>query len=674
MNKIDSKLHCEHCHVSPHKAAKPSTVGGKNPAKTKIKKQLVKIILAALLFAGGLIFSTRLQNIPGGIGKYLVFIPAYLLVGGPILKAAGRQALAGRFFNEFFLMAVATLGAILIDQLAEAVGVMLFFTTGELLQDLAVNRSRNSIAELLNLRPDCARLVVAGGNEEVDPETVEVGREILVKPGEKIPLDGVITTGSSFVDTSALTGESVPRRVEPEDIVAAGMLNGSGLLKIKVTKKFAQSSLAKIMHLIEEAADKKAPVERFITRFATWYTPLVVFSALLLAVIPPLLVPGARFADWLYRALILLVISCPCALVISIPLGYFGGIGGASRQGILIKGADVLDELTKIDTVVFDKTGTLTEGIFAVEEIIPQKGFRRKDILAWAAKAESFSNHPIAVSLRRTYGKALHQEDILNYQEIKGQGIKATIDNKEILVGNHRLLANAKIKFIRDDSPYTTVYIALNGTWAGTIIIADRIKESSFEAVKSLRNLGVKNIYMLTGDKETTAAHVADCLKLDGFRADLLPEEKVSFVRNMEKNEGGKVLFAGDGFNDAPVLMHASVGVAMGALGTDAAIEAADIVLMDDNPEKIARAMSLAQFTQKIVRQNIIFSLAIKGAFAITGALGIATMWGAVFADVGVALLAILNATRTLFSVQASAKTRQPAEKAKQVDQLRIAG
>lgn len=674
MNKSNSKLQCDHCHVTVHKVAGKSAAGRNNPEKTKIKKQLVRIILAAFLFGSGLIFSTSLQDTPGGIGRYLVFFSAYLLVGAPILKAATRQALTGRFFNEFFLMAIATLGAILINQLPEAVGVMLFFTTGELLQDLAVARSRNSIADLLNLRPDFARIITAEKSKEVDPDTVEVGREILVKPGEKIPLDGIITLGSSFMDTSALTGESVPRRVGPGDNVAAGMINGGGLLEIKVTKRFAQSSLAKIMHLIEESADKKAPAERFISRFATWYTPLIVFSALFLAVIPPLLISTAQFTTWLYRALVLLVISCPCALVISIPLGYFAGIGGASRRGILIKGADILDELTKIDTVVLDKTGTLTEGVFAVEKIIPQKGFRREDILAWAAKAESFSNHPIAASLGQAYGKPLRQGDIKNYQEIKGQGIKATIDNKSILVGNHRLLEDANIMFERDGSPHTTIYIALNGIWAGTVTIADKIKEGSFKAIKALRSSGIKKIYMLTGDKEPTAAHVAARLGLDGYHAELLPEEKVSFVKNIEENEGGKVLFAGDGFNDAPVLIHASVGVAMGALGTDAAIEAADIVLMDDDPEKIARAIALAQYTRKIVRQNIIFSLAVKGAFAITGALGIATMWGAVFADVGVALLAILNATRTLFAGQSPLKKRQPAEIASQLDRLRVAG
>ena len=661
MEKLEQKLQCKcnHCHSNAHQEDKEG--------KSRLRRQLIRTGVAIILFLIGLIFNKTLRNTPNAIGQYLVFFLAYLLVGGPILWKAGKNILTGKIFNEFFLMSIATIGAIFIDQLAEAVGVMIFFTVGELLQEIAVSRSRRSILDLLNLRPDFARIVTDKGVEIVDPESVEIKQIVLIQPGEKVPLDGHVVEGSSFVDTAALTGESVPRRVDNGDPVLSGMINGSGLLKIKVSKKYNESSLAKIMHLIEEASERKAPTERLISRFAAWYTPIVVISAFLLALLPPLLIPGATFSTWLYRALVLLVISCPCALVLSIPLGYFGGIGGASRQGILIKGANILDELTKINTVVLDKTGTLTEGIFAVQKILPLNNFTEEDVLYWAAQGEIFSNHPIAESILQAYGKSIGKTNITSYQEIKGAGIKATINGRYILVGSHRLLDEENIPYEKDNSFHTIVYVAIDGILAGSIGIADQIKKEAQEAIKSLRHLDLKKIFMLTGDREKTAAHIASQLGLDGYYAELLPEEKVAFVKDREQNNQEKVLFAGDGFNDAPVLMHSSVGVAMGALGTDAAIEAADIVLMDDNPQKIASAIKLAFFTKKIIKQNIIFSLSVKAFFAVTGTMGLASMWWAVFADVGLALLAVLNSTRTLGFNKTTSPVQIESQKIKEV-------
>ncbi|NLP18544.1 MAG: cadmium-translocating P-type ATPase, partial [Firmicutes bacterium] len=515
----------------------------------------------------------------------------------------------------------------------------------------AVNRSRRSIAELLDLRPDYAHLIVDGISRRVDPEGVAVGQMIEVKPGEKIPLDGEVISGTSFLDTSALTGEPVPRRVDPGEGVLAGYINGSGLLRIRVTREYAQSSVAKILSLVENAAARKAPTEKFLTAFARWYTPLVVFTALGLAALPPLLFPGETFSSWLYRGLILLVISCPCALVVSIPLGYFGGIGNASRSGILVKGSNYLDALTQLHTVVLDKTGTLTQGVFKVSAIVPQGDFTAEEVLQWAALAEAHSSHPIARSILQAHGQDVDTGPIADYQEIRGQGLSITTkDGKRLLVGNDRLLNQAGVEFPVHHAPGTIVYVSVDNIFAGYLVIADEIREESREAVGELRRRGVKRILMLTGDNERTAARVASQLGLDGYYSGQLPEEKVQRLEELlaHSSRSGKIAFVGDGINDAPVITRADIGVAMGGLGADAAIEAADVVLMDDNPQKLVQALDIAQYTRKIVKQNIFLALGVKGLVVALGAVGLATMWMAVFADVGVALLAVLNSTRTL--------------------------
>lgn len=619
--------------------------------QSKVKGRLSRIIIAALLLAGGSVFREALQSTPAGVMEYVVFLGAYILVGREVVWAAIRNIGRGKVFDENFLMTLATIAAIAIRQMPEAVGVMLFFRVGEFFQELAVNRARRSISALMDIRPDYANLIEDGVSTKVSPEAVTSGQLIEVKPGEKVPLDGEVVQGTSFVDTSVLTGESVPRKVGVGDPVLAGVINGSGLLKVRVSREFSASSAAKILELVENAASRKAPTEKFITRFAGWYTPLVVASALAVAVIPPLVLPEATFAQWIYRALILLVISCPCALVVSVPLGYFGGIGGASRAGVLVKGANFLDALTQAHTVVFDKTGTLTKGIFKVSHVSAKNGFTRDQLLYWAALAEVHSNHPIAKSVLEAYHGNLDPEVVEDYQEIEGHGVKVTAGGKTILAGNDRLMRRENIEIDVVQVTGTVVYVAVDGIFAGYLNITDVVKEGLPEAIAQLKKLGVKRTVMLTGDRENIAAKVAETVGLDSYFAQLLPQEKVAKVEELKNSLSGKddkLVFVGDGINDAPVIMRSDVGVAMGAIGSDAAIEAADVVLMDDDPRKLVKVIQLARHTKKIVKQNIILALLVKGVFVVLGAMGTATMWEAVFADVGVAVLAVLNATRTL--------------------------
>lgn len=618
------------------------------------KKELIKIFLTILLLAVGLIFEKEIHNAPYRIAEYLVFIPAYLISGWGVLRGAVRSITKGKVFSEHFLMSIATLGAFAIDEMPEAVAVMLFYVIGELFQDIAVNRSRKSIKALLEIKPDYANLKSNGEVKQVSPESVKVGEIILVKAGEKIPLDGEITEGNSFMDTSALTGESVPRKVKEKDIVLAGMINQSGLLTITVTKLFSESSISRILELVENAASKKAETEKFITTFAKYYTPVVVFGALLLAVLPPLLFTGQTFSDWIYRALVVLVISCPCALVISIPLGYFGGIGRASRRGILVKGSNYLDALTKVKTVVFDKTGTLTKGEFKVAEVVVKNGFDKEELLRLAAYAESHSNHPIAKSVIEAYRKLIpsgkiDQVLISDVQEISGKGISAKVNAQQVIVGNDKLLHLENIQHEKCDVEGTVIHIAVDFVYAGYIIISDTLKDDAIETIRLLKEKNI-NTVMLTGDNKTAAETFAKKLGIDTYYYELLPEDKVDHMEQIiqSSSKGNKVAFVGDGINDAPVLARADVGIAMGALGSNAAVETADVVLMTDSPLQVVTAIDVAKKTRKIVWQNIAFAMGVKLFFILLGAFGIATMWEAVFGDMGVAVLAILNAMRVL--------------------------
>jgi Cd2+/Zn2+-exporting ATPase len=608
--------------------------------------KLIPIGVASLLFIAGFFFK-------GSPFQYILFSSSYLVVGWEVLWSALRNILKGRVFDENFLMAIATIGAIAIDQFPEAVGVMLFYNVGEFFQSLALHRSRKSIEALMDIRPDYANLRLDDGSiERVAPEDVDVDQIILIRPGERIPLDGRVIEGSSHLDTSALTGESVPRRADLGDEVLAGMVNTGGLLTLKVTRHFKESSVARILALVEEASDRKAPTEQFITRFSRYYTPVVVIMATLIALIPPLVIPSATYPQWIYRALTLLVISCPCALVISIPLGYFGGIGGASREGILIKGANFLDAIAHLDTVVFDKTGTLTEGVFKVSSILTRNGFSKDDVLKLAAVAETHSSHPIATSILAEYSGEVDISAISHYEEIPGHGVEAVVKGQHIIVGNDRLLHQRSIEHDICEFPGadTVVYVVVDGILAGYITISDELKTDAIEAVEGLRKLGTRRLIMLTGDSPKVAEDVATRLGLDRYYAGLLPEEKVAIVEELYKDMSGagKLAFIGDGINDAPVLTRADVGIAMGGLGSDAAIEAADVVIMEDMPSKVATAVRIAGRTRRIVLQNIVFALAVKIFFIIGGAFGLASMWEAVFADVGVAIIAILNSTRAL--------------------------
>lgn len=620
------------------------------------KNKLWLIIGAGALFLIGLIFNEQLHQTPYSWMEYSVLLPAYLLVGWPVISRAIKKLIRGQLFDESFLMTIATGGAIAIHQLPEAAGVMLFYAVGEYFQDRALNRSRRSITALLNIQPEYANLKENGGTRQVKPEEVEAGQIIIIKPGEKVPLDGKIIEGASFVDTSALTGESVPRKVEAGEKILAGMINGQGLLTVKVAKPFKDSSVARIMNLVEKASERKAPTEQFITIFSHYYTPAVVGIAALIAIVPPLVLPGATFNEWFYRALVLLVISCPCALMVSIPLGYFGGIGGASRNGILVKGANFLDGLAELDTVVFDKTGTLTKGVFRVTEIVPKNNIGKDQLLAAAAGAEVYSNHPIAQSIRNAYkentGKEASGEQVRDYHEIPAHGISATVNGHKVLAGNDRLLHRENIPHEDCNVVGTSVYVAIDGKYAGYIVISDEIKEDAGKTISRLKQLGVRKTVMLTGDEKSVAERVSRELRIDTYYAELLPEDKVTKVEELEaelKNrKKQKLVFVGDGINDAPVITRADIGVAMGGLGSDAAIEAADVVLMEDAPSKLALGVEIARRTGSIVRQNIYLALGVKGFFIFLGTLGVASIWEAVFADVGVTVLAVFNASRTL--------------------------
>ncbi|WP_040948786.1 heavy metal translocating P-type ATPase [Gorillibacterium massiliense] len=596
-------------------------------------------LTAAAMFAG---FSLWIE-----LG---IFVIAYLFAGGDILLRAAKNIRHGQIFDENFLMVVATVGALAVGQYPEAVAVMLFYQVGEMFQDMAVNRSRRSIKSLLNIRPDYANLKIGDETKKVSPEAVQVGDVILVKPGEKVPLDGIVLSGSSQVDTSALTGESMPREVEAGGEVLGGFVNKNGLLTVQVSKPFGESTVAKILDLVQNASSKKAQTENFITRFARYYTPSVVIAAVLLAVIPPLVVPDAAFSDWVYRALTFLVISCPCALVISIPLGFFGGIGAASRAGILVKGSNYLEALNDVKYVVFDKTGTLTKGTFRVTAVHPASDFTREDLMRYAAHAEFHSSHPIAESIRAAYNGEWKVGDLTDYDEQFGYGIQVSFEGKKVLAGNSRLMQREGIHCVESEAVGTVVYLAVDGTFAGSIDISDEIKEDSVEAIRKLKRLGIKKTIMLTGDAAKVGNAVGAELGMDEVHAELLPEGKVERIEEWDrkKSRKEKIAFVGDGINDTPVLARADIGIAMGGLGSDAAIEAADIVIMTDEPSRLPTAIQIAKRTRRIVWQNIIFALGVKGFFLLLSALGFATMWEAVFSDVGVTVLAVLNAMRIL--------------------------
>ena len=642
-----------HVHSHSHEAHNQDDDGhdhSHGDGEFDLKREGLLIGAVVVLFVLGSIFEKTLHNTPFSIAEYAVFISAYLLSGWGVLTSAGRNILKGQVFDENFLMTIATLGAIAIHQLPEAVGVMLFFKVGELFQETAVSRSKRSISSLLEIRPDSANLKTDNGIQTVSPEVVKVGDTILVKPGEKVPLDGEILDGNSQVNTSALTGESVPRTIGVGETVVAGMINQSGVLTIKVMKLFGESSIARILELVQNASSKKSQTQKFITRFAQRYTPVVVILSLAVAILPPLFIPGATHAQWVYRALVLLVISCPCGLVISIPLGYFGGIGGAAKRGILVKGSTFLDSLAEVKAVAFDKTGTLTKGVFKVTEIVSCNGFNQAELLKLAAEAELNSNHPIAKSIREAYGKPIDESNISNYTEIAAHGIQAKIENRLVLAGNDRLMHRENIAHDTCNVEGTVVHLAVERIYAGYITISDEPKPDAVQAIKSLKALGVENVVMLTGDSETVAKRVAQTLGVDSYQAELLPEDKVTAIEKLLREVGkkGKVAFVGDGINDAPVIARADVGMAMGGLGSDAAIETADVVIMTDAPSKVAEAMQVARKTHSIVWQNIIFALVVKAIFIVLGIFGLASMWEAVFADVGVALAAIFNATRVL--------------------------
>ncbi|WP_028401247.1 heavy metal translocating P-type ATPase [Ectobacillus panaciterrae] len=608
-----------------------------------------KKILWKLGVGGILTAIAAFANLPQ-MAELALFVVAYLIAGGDVVVRAFKNITRGQVFDENFLMALATLGAFAIKQFPEAVSVMLFYQLGELFQSIAVNRSRKSISSLMDIRPDYANLKIGNETKQVSPEDVNIGDLIIVKPGEKVPLDGKVVDGTSLVDTSALTGESVPREIESGSEILSGFINKNGVLTIEVTKEFGESTVSKILDLVQNASSRKAPTENFITKFARYYTPGVVITAAALAFIPPLIIEGATFSDWIYRALVFLVISCPCALVVSIPLGFFGGIGGASKSGILIKGSNYLEALNDVKYVVFDKTGTLTKGVFDVTGIHPVGEITQEELLQYAAFAEIHSNHPIALSIRKAYGKDIDEEAIQNYNEISGHGIQVTVADKEILAGNAKLMKKENITFDHQEATGTLVHVAVDKQYTGFIVISDEIKEDSAEAIRSLKELGVKKTIMLTGDAKSVGEAVGQQLGLDEVHAELLPHQKVEEIEKLDvrKSPKEKLVFVGDGINDTPVLARADVGFAMGGLGSDAAIEAADVVIMTDEPSKIASAIKIAKRTRTIVWQNIIFALGVKGIFLLLGALGFATMWEAVFSDVGVTVLAVLNAMRVL--------------------------
>ena len=610
------------------------------------KSDLIKLIIGAIMYIFGIYQSATGFESPIVKGLFLV---VYFIVGGDVLMKAFKNAKNGRVFDENFLMSVATIGAVIIGEIPEAVGVMLFYKTGEYLQGLAVGKSRKSIASLMQIKPDSANLKLGSNIEVVSPEDVEIGDLIIVKPGEKIPLDGVVVEGLSMVDTSALTGESVLREIAVGDDALSGFINKNALLTIKVTKEFGESTVSKILDLVENASSKKSKTENFISVFAKYYTPFVLVAALIIAIIPPLVIPDASFKDWLYRGLVFLVVSCPCALVLSIPLSFFSGIGSSSKQGVLIKGSNYLEALKDVDTVVFDKTGTLTKGVFEVTKV-STKSISKEKLVEYAAYAEANSNHPIAKSIVNYYNKKIDLEKIENFEEIAAHGIKIKYQGKQICAGNDKLMKVENIKYSIVEEVGTVVHIAIDGVYEGHIIISDEIKADSKEAIVKLKACGVKQIVMLTGDNEKVAKKIATELGVDKVYANLLPDEKVYRLEEIfeNKSQREKIAFVGDGINDAPVLARADIGIAMGALGSDAAIEAADVVLMTDEPSKIAKSVEIARKTNKIVKQNIIFALGVKAIVLILSAGGVATMWEAIFADVGVSIIAVLNAMRVM--------------------------
>ena len=609
-----------------------------------MKKKGIKIIIALILFLIALIIdfgNVWINNV--------IYIIAYIIVGFEIVRKALRNITRGKVFDENFLMTVATIGAFGIGEFPEAASVMLFYQVGELFQSYAVDKSRKSIANLMDIRPDYANIEKDGKLEKVDPDEVKIGDIIVVKPGEKIPLDGTVVEGKTNLDTKALTGEPMPREANIGDDVISGCINLNGLIKVKVTKEFGESTVSKILDLVENASSKKSKSENFITKFAAYYTPIVVIIAVILVIVPPLVIPGAEFLDWIYRALSFLVVSCPCALVISIPLSFFGGIGGASKMGILIKGSNYLEALANTEIVVFDKTGTLTEGDAKVQKI-EAEGISKEELLEITALAENFSNHPIALSIKSEYNKPIDEKRIVKTQELTGRGIKATIDEKEVLVGNEKLMKEEKIDYKECTDAGTALYVAIDKKYVGYILIADSIKKDSKKAIQNLKKNAIKQTVMLTGDRKQVGEVVAKELGIDKVYTELLPDGKVEKVEELlkEKSPKGKLAFVGDGINDAPVLAISDIGIAMGALGSDAAIEAADVVLMTDEPSKIVDAIHLSKKTMRIVKENIVFAILVKVIVLILSAFGLSTMWEAVFADVGVSIIAIINALRVL--------------------------
>ncbi|MFD3448406.1 heavy metal translocating P-type ATPase [Microbacteriaceae bacterium 4G12] len=611
---------------------------------SEMKRMIIRLITGALLT--GIAAFTPMSSIL----QIALFVIAYIVIGGEIVIRALKNIAHGKVFDENFLMAVATLGAFAIKEFPEAVSVLLFYQVGELFQSVAVNRSRKSISALMDIRPDYANLQTSAGTKRVSPETVAVGDIIIIKPGEKVPLDGKVMMGTSMMDTSALTGESVPRTVERGNEVLSGCINKSGVLTVEVTKEYGDSTVSKILDLVQNASSRKAPTENFITKFARYYTPAVVITAAMLAFLPPLVNKEAILSDWIYRALVFLVISCPCALVISIPLGFFGGIGGASKRGILIKGSNYLEALHDVKYVVFDKTGTLTKGIFEVTGIYPTNAWTEQELLHYGACAESYSNHPIAMSIQKAYGKTINEHMIEQYREIPGHGVQVTVQGREVFAGNDKLMHKQNIAFQQPNAIGTIVHIAIDGQYAGHLVISDEVKEDAAQAIRTLKELGVKQTIMLTGDAKRVGEAVGQELGLDKVFTELLPHQKVEEIERLDQQKAAteKIVFVGDGINDTPVLARADVGIAMGGLGSDAAIEAADVVIMTDEPSKVATAIKVAKHTRRIVWQNIIFALGVKGIVLLFGAFGIATMWEAVFSDVGVTVLAILNSMRVL--------------------------
>lgn len=622
---------------------------------SKQKKMLYRIITAFVLFVVLMVLERTgvLEQLPSQWLVFLIYLVPYLVIGYDIVYKAVRNISHGQVFDENFLMMVATFGAFGVKEYSEAVAVMLFYQVGELFQNYAVGKSRQSISDMMNICPEYANIEEDGVLTQVDPDDVEVGTIIVVKPGERIPLDGIVTEGTSMIDTAALTGESVPRRATVGDEIISGCVNGSSTIKVKVTKAFEDSTVARILELVENASSKKAKVENFITRFAKYYTPVVTIGAVILAILPPLIL-GGGWADWIQRACIFLVISCPCALVISVPLGFFGGIGASSKIGILVKGSNYLEAVAEMTTIVFDKTGTLTKGEFKVSEVQPSADknntIGKEELLEIAAYGEGYSNHPIANSIREAYGKTLSMERVTDTEEIAGHGIHTFIDGREVYLGNAKLMDAQNIAYTENKTAGTVVYVVCNNVFAGSIVISDTVKEGSKDAIRDMKQVGVKKTVMLTGDRQAAADAVAAELGIDEVHAELLPADKVGQVEKLlgAQNEKERLAFVGDGINDAPVLTRADIGIAMGSMGSDAAIEAADIVLMDDDIRKIASLVKIARKTLGIVKQNIVFALAVKALVLLLGALGMANMWEAVFADVGVSVIAILNSMRTL--------------------------